>query len=117
MKPKIAGNEQSLQKWGYFFVLPFILVFCIFNLYPIIYTFTLSFSDLKGLRADFSFVGLKNFLRLIQDANFWGAVKNTFIIWGFNFVPQLGIALVLAIWFSDNQLNLKYRNQVRAIIC
>ena len=116
MKPKIAGNEQSLQKWGYFFVLPFILVFCIFNLYPIIYTFTLSFSDLKGLRADFSFVGLKNFLRLIQDANFWGAVKNTFIMWGFNFGPQLGIALVLAIWFSDNQLNLKYRNQVRAII-
>ncbi|GMO58119.1 MAG: sugar ABC transporter permease [Treponemataceae bacterium] len=116
MQQKKLGNEARLQKWGYFFVLPFVLVFATFNLYPMIYTITLSFSDLKGLRSDFALVGLANFNRLIHDKFFWGAVGNTFIMWGFNFVPQLGLALLLSIWFTDVQLKLKMKGTVRAII-
>ncbi|MDR2601190.1 MAG: sugar ABC transporter permease [Spirochaetaceae bacterium] len=113
---RIGGNESKLQKWGYFFVLPFIVVYCLFNLYPTLSTLYLAFTDLKGFKTDPAFVGLANFQRLVTDKFFWGAVKNTFIIWGMNFVPQLGIALVLAIWFSDVQLKLKFRNPVRALI-
>jgi multiple sugar transport system permease protein len=116
MKQKIGSNEARLQKWGYIFVLPFIVVFCAFNLYPTIYTMVLSFTDLQGLRSEFSFVGLANFNRLIHDQYFWGALKNTFIMWGMNFVPQLGIALLLSIWFCDVQLRLKLKGPVRAII-
>ena len=32
---------------------------------------------------------------------------NTVIIWFFNFVPQLGLALILASWFTDSRLRLK----------
>ena len=59
---------------------------------------------------------VKNYSRLISDPFFWGSLKNTFIIWGFNFIPQLGMALVLAIWLSDTRLNLAGRGLFRAVI-
>ena len=114
MKKK-SGIETKTNRNGYFFVLPFILVYAAFQLWPILYTLILGFSDLKGLRSDFSFVGLKNFQKLINDKYFWGSVKNTFIMWGCNFVPQLGIALLFAIWFTDVRLNLKGKGLFRAV--
>jgi multiple sugar transport system permease protein len=116
LKTKAGGNESKIQKWGYFFVLPFVLVFALFNLYPTVYTLLLSFTDLKGFNIDLNFKGLANFSRLIHDRYFWDAVGNTFIMWGWNFAPQLGIALLLSIWFSDVQLKLHMKGPVRAII-
>jgi multiple sugar transport system permease protein len=116
MRHKLGGNEARIQRWGYFFVVPFILVFALFNLYPTVSTLLLSFTDLKGFKTDPSFVGGVNFSRLIHDKNFWGAVKNTFIMWGWNFVPQLGVALLLSIWFTDVLLKLKMKGPVRAIV-
>jgi len=115
-KKKIAGHETRTNRWGYFFVAPFIIVFCIFNLWPTLYTFLLSFTDLRGLRSDFAFVGGANFVKLIQDPYFWGALGNTFIIWTVNFIPQLGLALLLSIWLSDVRLNLAGKGLFRAII-
>ncbi len=113
---KPSGMEARRNRWGYFFVAPFVIVYLIFNLYPTIYTFVLSFSDLRGLRSDFSIVGFENFAKLITDPYFWGAVGNTFIIWGWNFIPQLGVALLLAILLSDIRLNLKGRGFFRALV-
>ena len=113
---KKIGHEERTHRWGYAFVAPFIVVFCIFNLWPTINTFMIGFTDLRGLSSTSNFVGLENFKKLISDPNFWGALKNTFIIWGFNFAPQLGIALVLAIWLSDAQLNLSGKGLFRAVI-
>ena len=113
---KLIGHEAKTQNWGYFFVAPFVVVFCIFSLWPVIYTFLLGFTDLRGLRRDFNFIGLENFAKLIKDRYFWEALQNTFIIWGFNFIPQLGLALVLAVWFSDVRLNPAGRGLFRAVI-
>ena len=117
-KRKITGHEIRTNRWGYFFVAPFIVVFCIFNLWPTFYTILLSFTDLRGLRSglDFNLAGLANFTKLVQDQYFWGALGNTFIIWGINFIPQLGLALVLAIWLSDVQLNLVGKGLFRAVV-
>jgi multiple sugar transport system permease protein len=96
--------------------MPFIVVYAIFSLYPTIYTFFLAFTDIGGLRRNFNMVGGANFARLVRDSEFWGALRNTFILWGLNFVPQLGLALVLSIWLSDARLNLKLRGAFRAIV-
>ncbi len=100
---------------GYFFCLPFVAVFLIFNLWPTIYTFILGFGNMEGLKPSFDIVGLKNFDKLIHDKYFWGAVGNTFIIWGLNFAPQLGLALLLAIWLSDHKLTLHGKGLFRAL--
>jgi multiple sugar transport system permease protein len=113
---KRLGHEAKTNLWGYAFVAPFIVVFLLFNLWPTIYTFMLGFTDLKGLTQDFNFVGFANFSRLVKDPYFWGALQNTFIIWTINFIPQLGIALILAIWLSDARLNLAGKGLFRAVI-
>lgn len=116
VKKKESGMEKRLNRWGYFFVAPFILVFCLFNLYPTIYTFVLSFTDLRGLRSDFNLTGPSNYAKLVTDPYFWESVGNTFVMWGWNFVPQLGIALLLSILLSDVRLRLKGKGLFRALI-
>ena len=159
---KVLGHEARTNRWGYAFVAPFLLAFLLFNFWPTVNTFIVSFTDLRGLRNDYVFsdarcpvcVGLGerivldangfevldaygneifatcdsckgtgtitpiiyNYTRLVKDPFFWGALGNTFIIWMFNFVPQLGIALILAIWLSDTRLNLAGRGLFRAVI-
>jgi multiple sugar transport system permease protein len=110
-----TGMQARINIHGYFFCLPFVVVFLVFNFWPTIYTFLLAFGDLRGLKSSFSFVGLENFKKLVTDYNFWEAVGNTFILWGLNFVPQLGIALLFAIWFTDVKLRLKGKGLFRAL--
>ncbi|MDR1950069.1 MAG: sugar ABC transporter permease [Spirochaetaceae bacterium] len=116
MKGKTTGHREKLERWGLLFVSPFVIVYCVFSLWPTIYTFILSFGNLKGLRTDFQFAGLVNFSRLVKDVYFWGAIKNTFIISWCTFFFQLGIALLLSVWLSDTHLNLKGKSAFRAII-
>jgi len=54
-----------------------------------------------------TFVGLKNFQRLFADDFFITAVKNTWLLWILNFIPQIGIAMLLAVWFTSGRLKIK----------
>lgn len=112
---KHAGVQAKVNRFGYFFVLPFVLVFLVFNLWPTIYTFFLSFGDLRGLKSTFNFVGFANYKKLVSDPYFWGAVGNTFIIWGLNFFPQLGLALLFAIWLTNVKVHIRGTSLFRAL--
>lgn len=92
---------------GYLFIAPFIIGFLLFGLYPVFNTFYLSFTDTTLLSSDVNLVGLKNFQRLFADDFFMKAVKNTWIIWIWNFIPQIGIALLLSVWFTSTRLRIK----------
>jgi multiple sugar transport system permease protein len=54
-----------------------------------------------------AFVGLKNLQRLFEDSFFITAVGNTWLIWILNFIPQIGIAMMLSVWFTDARLKIK----------
>jgi len=110
-----SSVQARINKTGYFFCLPFMIIFLIFNCWPTIYTFLLGFGDLAGLKTSFNLIGLKNFADLVQDKYFWAAVRNTFILWGLNFAPQLGLALLFAIWLTDVKLRLKFTGLFRAL--
>ena len=81
--------------YGYLFIAPFFVVFAVFGLYPIIYTFFLSFQKWDGL-SPITFLGLSNYRRLFTDRVFYLTVWNTLRIWVFNFLPQMACALVLS---------------------
>lgn len=93
--------------YGYLFIAPFVIGFLVFGLYPIVNTFSLSFTDYTLMARDGNFIGLKNFERLFADDVFIKAVGNTWLIWILNFIPQLGIALLLSVWFTNTRLKLK----------
>ena len=101
----------SYAKYGYLFSIPFIIVFCIFNLYPTIYTAVLGFTDCKGLgNTDWNFLvdePFKNFAQILKNPSFIVSLKNTFKIWIMNFIPQLSLALLLTAWFTSRRNELK----------
>jgi len=110
-----AGAEARKNRWGIYFVIPFVVVYLFFQMWPTLYTFLLAFTDLKGFETHLHFIGIANLKKLVTDKYFWGAVQNTFIMWTFNFIPQLGIALLFAIWFTDPRMKLKGKNTFRAL--
>jgi ABC-type sugar transport system permease subunit len=113
MSKKGFNKGLSKEKYGYFFILPFFIAFLIFSLYPIIYSFGISFMKWDGMSPVSTFIGIKNYSRLISDPTFKESIANTFIMWGFNVVPQMVIALVLAVILNNHRL--KGRDFFRAI--
>lgn len=102
-------NPASFKRnyYGYLFIAPFVIAFLIFGLYPVYNTVALSFTDATIMSRESSFIGLKNFERLFADDIFMTAVKNTWVIWLLNFIPQIGIAMLLSVWFTNSRLNIK----------
>lgn len=99
---------------GYLFVAPFVIVFLIFNLYPVLRTLYLSFTDYQGF-GDPVFVGLQNYERVLTDKFFWRDLWNTIKIWGVNIVLQLGLAFLLTIIFSDIKYKVRGLSIYRAL--
>lgn len=101
---------------GYAFVTPFVIIFLIFSLYPVLRTFYLSFCEYKGgLLAEPKLVGLDNYIRLFKDKFFVRDLWNTVKIWGVNIILQLGLAFLLTIVFSDVKYKIRGLGIYRAI--
>lgn len=102
--------------YGYVFIAPFIIAFLIFGLYPVYNTIALSFTDATLFSSgDPNFVGMKNFQRLFADDIFMTAVRNTWKIWLLNFIPQMGIALLISVWFTSTRLRIRYTGGWRTL--
>ncbi|HBG12933.1 MULTISPECIES: carbohydrate ABC transporter permease [Clostridia] len=107
MKRKHSGYA----KWGYIFCLPFTIAFLIFTLYPIIFTTVIGFTDCKGLgTVKFHFLvddPFLNFKNILANPSFQKSFRNTIGMWICNFIPQIGLALLLTAWFTDNRNHIK----------
>lgn len=97
------------------FIAPFFLVYCFFQIWPLIYTFILSFKGNQAANTDW--VGFDNYSTILfgqgaaQGAmathqEFAKALGNTFILWFGNFIPQILLSLLLAVWFTDAKVKL-----------
>lgn len=82
------------------FLLPALIIYAVFALYPMVGALELSFYNWDGVSADRNFVGLQNYVQIFtQDPVFWTAVRNS-IAWVVMslIVPTLvGLMLALAL--------------------
>ena len=104
-------KKSGLKKYdnmGYFFVLPFVVVFLIFSVYPVLRTLYFSFTNAKiaGI-GKIDWVWFDQYKRALTDKFFWRALGNTVRIWGLHIVLQLGLAFLLTIVFSDIKYKIK----------
>ena len=115
--PKLKKRSGKINKnyYGYLFTAPFIIGFLAFSFYPLIYTFYLSFTNMTLMGDGYKIVGLDNFKTLFQDKFFVQALGNTWKIWLLNFIPQIGVAMLLSVWFTSTRLKLKFVGVWRAI--
>lgn len=107
----------SYAKYGYIFIAPFFIVYAFFMIYPLINTFLLSFKE-NGSEHPETWVALQNYQYLLfgESGNFaanaiqkkfWESLGNTFILWAGNFVVQIVLSLLFAVWFSDARVKIK----------
>ena len=109
---KRKRNKINKDNAGYFFIAPYFIVFLTFTLYPILYTFKLSFMSWDGF-GEQQFIGLANYQRLLQDQMFIKSIGNTIFIALLAMIPQMVFGLVLA--FLLNQKKLRGSNFFKTV--
>jgi len=76
IKVKQAHNTHKLAFWG--FIAPCVILFSAFFLLPLILSIVFSFTNYDGWKR-MDFVGLKNYIKLFSDTNFYTSMGKTFI--------------------------------------
>ncbi|MCD8398378.1 MAG: sugar ABC transporter permease [Lachnospiraceae bacterium] len=120
---KNKKKKVTYGKYGYLFIAPFFITYIIFQLYPLISTFyysTLSYYKRNG-REVISFAGIQNFLNIFglaagERAYVLQYLKNTLVMWGCNFVPQILVSLLMAVWLTDTKVKIKGTGAIKVII-
>lgn len=113
------GNIEGYNIWGYIFLIPFFVVFVIFQLIPLGSTIYNSFFEnyMSGLNhIGPNFIGLSNYADLFKSGDLLKYFENTLIMWVMGFVPQIVFSLMLGAWFSDARLKLKLAGFFKAVI-
>lgn len=119
MKKKKQRMVIRYNKWGYIFLIPFVVIYLIFQFVPLMTTIYNSFfecyqSGLKQIGP--KFVGLENYKTMLVNKEIWMYAKNTLVIWVMGFVPQILLSLLLGAWFSDPSLRLKGQRFFKTVI-
>ncbi len=119
MEKKKASKVVQYNRWGYYFLIPFTVIYFIFNLIPLIDTIYNSFfenykSGLKQIGPNF--IGFANYAQILSQGDLWKYAGNTMIMWILGFIPQIVISLLLGAWFTDPSLRLKGTRYFKTVI-
>ena len=105
MARRIRGLSDRAIAW--IFVAPTIFLLLAVNIFPLIWTIRLSFTNFRANRpnAEVESVGLRNYQRILTDADVWATMQATahFLFWTLFFQVLLGFALA---WL----INRKFRH-------
>ena len=83
---------------GYLFLLPFLLFFLTFVVYPMIMCIITSFYDSNmGKNTQDVFIGFGNYIELFHDTVFLGALRNTIVI----VVVSVPIVMIFSLWVAN----------------
>src|SRR5690554_1097155 len=69
---------KPIHAW--FFLAPALILLLVFSIIPSFMALGLSFTDYNVFTTS-QWVGLDNYARVLQDNNFWGALRNTVTYW------------------------------------
>lgn len=91
-------------RWApYVFISPFLLLFAVFGVFPLLFSLHLAFQSWEptsGL-ASMEFVGLDNFVFALGDEWFWKSLKNTAWLALASGAPQHLVAIPLAVFIHN----------------
>lgn len=106
-KPSQKGNKYLSfeNKYGWFFISIAVVFLAVFMLYPIVSSLYMSTFFSRGMIQ--RFVGLGNYLRLINDPVFLQALENTLIFFLIQVPVMLFLALVIASLLNDRSLKFR----------
>lgn len=95
-------SRLDVKASPYAYVAPFFVLFGLVGLFPLVYTFVVSFNDWDLLKGAGDWVGFENYANVLTDRFFWNSIFNTVSIFFLSAVPQLFLALVIAAVLDQN---------------
>lgn len=98
-RDKLTTARQ--RKWrenldAYLLLMPALLIYLVFVVYPVVSTIHLSFYSYGLTDARIDYIGLQNYRMLFDDAIFYRAVRNNLTIMVGSVVFQVGVGVILA---------------------
>ncbi|SER51894.1 carbohydrate ABC transporter membrane protein 1, CUT1 family (TC 3.A.1.1.-) [Gracilibacillus ureilyticus] len=105
-KKSLLTEKKKEAISGYLYISPFFILFAIFGLFPILFSFYLGFQKWNGL-GEMEFVGFQNFKWILTDQVFWTSLANTLIMWVLGTIPQLLIGIILAYALNSALIKMK----------
>ncbi len=87
--------HRYLNKVGWAYVAPALVMYCAFMLYPIISSLFLVTQRYQGFNR--AFIGFGNFVRMAKDKIFWQALSHNFLFMAVQIPLMVILALVLAV--------------------
>ncbi len=106
----MTARRRRQTATAYLFLLPGLLLFAVFRVYPLLEGLRLSFTNARLGRAAYQFVGLANYTRLLEDARFQVSLWNTGFYTLASTLPVLAVPLGLAVALNRGAL----RNVLRS---
>ena len=94
-------QRRRINMWCWIFMIPTLILYILFQGYPILSSIFYSTLDWSGMTSSALFVGLDNFKELLQDKYFFNAVANSFKYMLMAVPLQLVISLALAYIFNS----------------
>ena len=89
----------------YVFVLPFLLSFCIFWIYPLFSTVKMSFQSI--LPVQIVWIGLENYAKLLKDTAFHTAIRNSFTYMLLSLLLLIPFPMLYAVLMDSNLVKAK----------
>ena len=78
MKNRLSPAARREENWAWLMVAPTIVGLIVLNLWPFVQTIYTSFCEHLGF-GHYKFIGIGNFVRMFQNAEFWKATWNTIL--------------------------------------
>jgi multiple sugar transport system permease protein len=94
---KRRDGLRRVSPTPYLFLLPALLLFLVFRVYPLVNGLWLSFTSARLGRTQYSFVGLSNYEKLLDDSRFLLSLVNTAYYTAASTLPILALPLLLAV--------------------
>lgn len=89
-------ESRTVTLWCWLFLVPMLILYLLFQGYPIVMNLFYSVLDWSGMSADAVFVGAENYKELLKDRYFWNALGNSFRYMLMCVPLQLALSLALA---------------------
>ena len=105
---KEAGRDN---KAGYLFLLPWLIGLVVITIGPMLASLYLSFTDYSLIQAP-EFVGLENYIRMLDDERLHNSLKVTFIYVFVSTPLQLAVALAIALLLNEGMKGLPFYRSV-----
>ena len=100
-RSNVLRKHRQKHGMGYLFLLPALILYALFMLYPFVESIYLSLTDWNGVNPDKHFIGLRNYVEMLGDSLVWTSLGHNLIWVVIGTIAPIALGLFLAVLVSS----------------